>query len=425
MAGQIEHNLPTFATQNHIPSNPGFWVEKGNTFFLCIFIILIVICWFVKYPDIVTTKAKLTSVNAPKTIVAKTEGVLVKLFVKEGEITKRGNILGYIESTADHGQIIRLSGNLDTLLIKVTANQLSTLSDTPFSYDKLGELQQYYQIFAQQYLIFRTYLSKGFYLRKKAILENDLTNLLLLHNTLIQKKELQARDLVLAQATFKAQQQLNEEHVISPFDYRDGQSKLIGKELVLPQIEAEIINSQDARNAKLKEIMELDNAIVQQKAIFLQFLNTFISQLADWKRKYLIISPLDGKVTSETLLLENIQLKNEQVICHITPDNSEYYMETFIPQDNFGKIRIGQDVLLKFPSFPSEEYGVLKGKINFISRIATDSGYFARISLPPSPSTSYHKHITYRHGLTAEGQIITQNKRLLERFFNSMLKSVQ
>ena len=43
--------------------------------------------------------------------------------------------------------------------------------------------------------------------------------------------------------------------------------------------------------------------------------------------------------------------------------NISYFVEMLIPQYNFGKVKQGQDVLLKFQAYPFEQYGSVLGKI--------------------------------------------------------------
>jgi HlyD family secretion protein len=82
-------------------------------------------------------------------------------------------------------------------------------------------------------------------------------------------------------------------------------------------------------------------------------------------------------------------------------------------------------VLLKFPSYPFEEYGSVKGAVDFISNIPTDSGYIAKVILPNGLHTNYKKQVQYREGLIAQGEIITKNMRLLERFYYNMVKNIK
>jgi multidrug resistance efflux pump len=245
-----------------------------------------------------------------------------------------------------------------------------------------------------------------------------------MHSNLLQQKELNVQDLDLSQKTFDANQSLKDDKVISDLDYRNEKSKLINKKLSVPQINSAIISNESQQNEKQKEIMELENTIVQQKSIFSQSLNTLKSQTDDWKKKYLLTAPTNGKIAFASFLQENQQLQLNQIVCFINPGNSEYYAEVYIPQTNFGKVKRGQKVLLKFPSYPFQEYGSIKGNIDFISNIGTDSGYLAKVILPNGLNTSYKKQLQFREGLKAQVEIITADMSLLQRFYYNIIKQV-
>ncbi len=408
-----------------ISKKPPFMVRWGTLFLFFLLLFIISISWFIQYPDIVNTTAKLTSINAPKPVITLVSGKLVKLNVSENQTVNKNEILGFLESTADHQEVILLLENINNIQLLLDNNKTELLN----AYfkkpeNRLGELQNDYQVFVQTFLTFRNYLSNGFYLQKKKMLAKDLTNMVRLHNNLYQQKGFHEQDLSLSQKTFDANQSLKNENVISDFDLRNETSKLIGKKLTLPQITSSIISNESQQDEKKKEIAELENTIAQQKAIFQQALNSFKSQAEDWKKKYLLTAPIDGKVAFATFIQENQQLQANQTICFINPGNSQYYAQIIIPQSNFGKVASGQPVLLKFSSYPFSEYGAVKGKIDFISHIPTDSGYLAKVILDNGLRTNYNKQIQYREGLTAQGEIITKNRRLLQRFYDGILKQV-
>jgi multidrug efflux pump subunit AcrA (membrane-fusion protein) len=408
-----------------ISNKPPSIVRWGTVYFLFLLLALAAICWFIQYPDVVPAKAKLTSINAPKAVITKQSGKLIKLFAKENELTKQGTVLGYLESTANHEEIISLSNNIDSLQIFIDKSSITKLLQYQnSSYQNLGELQQSFQTFKQSFTNFRNYLSGGFYLSKKNMLLKDVNFMQKLHNNLLLQKSLNMEDLELSQKTFNANESLKEDKVISDLDYRNESSKLINKKLTLPQINSAIISNESQQNEKQKEIMELENTIAQQKSIFSQSLNTLKSQVEDWKKKYLLTAPVDGKIAFATFLQENQQLQANQIICFINLENSQYYAEVYIPQNNFGKVKTGQEVLLKFSAYPFPEYGSVKGTIDFISNISTDSGYLAKVILPDGLNTNYKKQIQFRDGLTAQGEIITANMRLLQRFYYNIVKQV-
>ncbi len=428
-----------------ISHKPGFIIRYGTIFFFFVLLLIGGICWFIQYPDIVHAKAKLTSINAPKPVITKQAGKLIKLFAIENQQAKKGDVLAFIESTASHEDIILLASIIDSMQMLLAQNKTESAINyfNSFSYAAasqtssqyfplrgiegalLGELQQQFQVFQQAFQNFSNYLQGGFYLRKKIMLLKDVNFMHRLQTNLQTQKKLNTADLALTQQTFTANESLKNDKVISEFDYRNEKAKLIGKKLTLPQITATIISNQNQQHEKQKEIMELENTIAQQKNIFTQALNTFKSQIDEWKKNYLLTAPIEGKIAFATFLQENQQLQANQTICFINPKNTQYYAEVYIPQTNFGKIKMGQEVLLKFPSYPSAEYGSVKGKIDFISNITADSGYFAKVILPNGLNTSYQKQIQFRDGLTAQGEIITANMRLLQRFYYSIVKQVQ
>ena len=145
----------------------------------------------------------------------------------------------------------------------------------------------------------------------------------------------------------------------------------------------------------------------------------------EWKKKYLVISPIEGTIHFSGIVQEHQQLHVNQLICFVSSKTSRYYAEMYIPQFNLGKVRMGQQVLLKFPSYPYQEYGSMRGNIEFISTMPTDTGYRAKVSLPTDLTTDYQKQIQYRDGLWAHGEIITEKIRLLERFYYNIIKEIR
>ena len=77
-------------------------------------------------------------------------------------------------------------------------------------------------------------------------------------------------------------------------------------------------------------------------------------------------------------------------------------------------------MLLKFQAYPYQEFGRVKGKIEFISNAPSDSGYLAKVILPEGLVTNYKKVIQYRTGLSMQADIITDKRRLLERLFSNL-----
>ena len=84
-----------------ISNKPPLIVRWGTVYFFFLLVLIVLISWFIKYPDIVTASAKLNSVNAPKQVITRSDGKLIKIAVKENEAVGAGQVLGYMESIAN------------------------------------------------------------------------------------------------------------------------------------------------------------------------------------------------------------------------------------------------------------------------------------------------------------------------------------
>lgn len=404
-----------------ISQKPGFLIRWGITIFFLLLLFIIAGTFFIHYPDTILAKAHLTSINAPKEVRINTDGKLIKLNAIEGKFVHKDDILGFVESRADHNQVVSLSATIDSMQELMLHDKMDAIRNCLLMpYQNIGEVQPAYQNFQQSLILFKQYLSSGFFLQKKSMLQVDISFLKQLHQNLQVQKIMQQEDLELAKATFDANAILKEQKVISPLDYRNEKSKFISKAMTIPQINAAIISNENNQHEKQKEILQLENEIAQQKWIFTQALNTIKVQLDDWKSKYLLTAPIDGKVAFAGFFQENQQVKSNQTVCFVNPQNSNYYAELSIPQNNFAKVKIGEKVLLKLPAYPFEEYGVLEGELKFISSIASDSGYSAKVIFKNGLITSYKKQVQYRDGLVAQGEIITNDIKLSDRLINSI-----
>ncbi|TAF96106.1 MAG: HlyD family efflux transporter periplasmic adaptor subunit [Bacteroidetes bacterium] len=424
-----EHLLSSEVTEI-LSQQPSLIVRWGITVFFLILLGMFVFCWFLQYPELVSTQAKLFSVNAPKEIITHTDGRLMKIAIKENDAVHKGQILAYMESLANPTAVQKLSSKIDSIKFYMDANQTDEIIQFFPNYqqqawlNQLGEVQTSFQTFIQAFITFKDFLYNGFYLRKRKMLQTDLQNIQKLHAVLLLQKELLQKDLSLSTETFQGNALLAKEKVISAMDYRTEESKLIGKKLSLPQINASILTNEGQQNEKRKEIAELENQILVQKNTFIQALQTIKTELQVWEYKYILKASVGGTVSFSGFFQENQEIKLGQTLFYIKPINTAYFLEMLVPQYNFGRVKVGQTMLLKFAAYPHEQYGTVTGKIASISSIPTDTGYLAKVVLPNGLVTNYKQVLHYHHGLHAQADIVTDNRRLLERFYSNMRKQL-
>ena len=156
------------AIHDYMEQIPSWILRWGISVIFLVLLSLGAISWFVHYPTLVTATFRLTSDNAPKPVVARAEGRLVKLFVKDNQPVLKDSILAFIEASADHAQVLALAQDLKNLQTKIEANNFELLNQFAANrFQKLGELQTAYQSFMQSYTQTLALFANGYYTKRK------------------------------------------------------------------------------------------------------------------------------------------------------------------------------------------------------------------------------------------------------------------
>lgn len=412
--------------QELVTRMPGWMVRRGTIIVLIVVAGFLFFSWEIRYPEIVHASFKLTSANAPKAILARTEGKLEKLFVHDGDKVTKGQTLAYLETTASPREVLRLDTELSAAYNVIKQGRLESLVPRNLgNYSQLGELQPVYQTFAQSLIELKAYLNGDYYSKKKYILENELTEQQAQYASLKKQQQLQQQDKQLAQDEYEADKELAKEKVIAPLELKREESYKIDRSLPYEQTKSALIQNEEQQQAKRDELLELTNQVNQHRTSFIQRLNTLLSAVNEWKSKYVVTAGLTGTVYFPGPLQENQFIADHQRLFYLDPSNSGYFGELYIPQQNFGKVKTGQKVLIKFAGYPFEQYGFVTGKISAIASVpVNDSVYLARVILPDGLTTTFHQKIIYKTGLEASGDIVTEDMRLLERLFYTVRRAV-
>ena len=408
---------------------PKALLRWGITVVFGILILIFAGAWAVHYPDLVRASFKLTSTDAPKVVLARTEGKISRLFIRDGQTVRAGATLAYLESTARHEDVLHLSQQLTKAWTVASRGpskpgNLEGLSRIKLSgYNQLGELQNAYQTFEQTHIQLRAYLVNGFYSQKKTILRQEIIDLQALADNLRQQQQIQERDRNLAEEDYAIQQQLAAQKVLASLELKREESKLIGRRLPYQQTASALINNLTAQRAKQKDILELDQQVAEERDKFLQSLNTLQSAVDAWKLKYVLTAPVSGKLLLMGSFQENQSVAINQEIGYVAPPTTDYFGELRVPQQNAGKVAVGQAVLVKFEGYPYQEFGAVRGRITAIADMPlNDSVFLARVQLPTGLLTTYKKKLAFKTGLTASADIITRDTRLLEKLFYQLRK---
>lgn len=408
--------------QEIISKPPSWLLKRGITFIVLTIFMIFGLTFFIRYPEVVTVSMKFNTSSAPKVLTGKVNGNLVKILIKDGMPVDRNTNIAYVESVADHDQILNLLDKMKQ--VRSSTIELTDLKDivTPTELE-LGELQNSYHNFYLAYLNYVAINKEGIYQKRKSFIQNEVKYINEQSQRIQQSFDLQKRELSLAEEEYAKYQILAEKKVISQLELQQKEALLLSKRQSIPQMENTIISNQSNRLSKDKEMSEINNQMFEEEKKFYQSVNTFISDAENWKKQYVISSPSKGTLIYGDFLQENQLVKMGDELFYVNANKDDYYGEILIPQNKSSKVKVGHEVLIKVQSYPYQEYGYLSGRIDYISDIPIrDSLFFSKVSLSRNEKDSV---IKLKPGILADADIITEDQSIFKRIWLNLTKSLK
>lgn len=418
----VDENVHSEDLQDIISKPPSWLLQRGISIVLMTVLLIIGLSVFIRYPEIVKATLKFNTADAPKVIVNQINGHLTKILVDDGGLVEAGMEVAFVESTADHGQVLELLKTLKEA--RRQQNGFYELDSViPPSIVDLGELQGSYEDFYLSFLNYKAVNSGGIYQRRKQVLLQEVTNIRKQNERIEKSYDLQQKQLALAEQEFERYEILAKKKIISPSELQQKEALFLSKQQVIPQVENLAIANQGNLLAKNKELSELENQILEEEKKFVQSLNSFISDAENWKKRYVLTASIAGILIYGSFLQENQYVTAGQELFYVNPGSNEFYGELLIPQHHSSKVRKDQDVLIKVRSYPYQEYGYLHGKVDYISDIPIqDSVFFSRVKLMRSDQDSV---IKLKPGIFAEAEVITEDKSIFKRIWMNLTRSLK
>jgi len=408
--------------QEIISSVPNWLIRWGISLFFLLLLLLLVFAYFLKSPDIVPAKLRIDNLNPPQEVLARREGRLVRLFVKDGQLVRKGQILGFMESNAEHDEVLELSRSIDELSENIHKKDYASIRGINFnSNSHYGELQTVLQDFYLSFLKFNAYSPTGIYYQKEHVIKEEIQSLEMLEEQLVIQENINKKELAISREEFMTNEKLALNNVISPHEFRQQERKYLTSQLPLHGTRTALINNRISQTQKRKELMEIEHELNEEHLRFEAEIQRFKSEIDNWKRDNILIAEKDGVIMFHELIREGQWVKVNTPVMYINEfsNKSDPYGELRLSQNSFGKIKEGQEVLIRLNAYPAQEFGLLKGRITFISNaISGDTTYLAIVTIPEK--TTYNKTINLKVGLVAHAEVITANKSVLSRLFETL-----
>lgn len=339
---------------------PNWMIRWGNTLIFVLIIGFLLMSWFIKYPDTIPGEIIITTEEPPEKVRANSSGLLEAVFVKDGDFVRPKTLLGIIENSANYQDVTLLQHVLDTLEVD-EKNFSFPLDNLPILF--LGDMASEYAMFERDYIKYMTFKNQN-HLSIDAFHDNRS-----LHSKL------------------------------QPPNARQNLYIANGPN----NIDTAILN---------------DEKVLLKKAMY--SLGRLKKAMQRWHLKYTLRSSTEGQVFCLNDIDKTQKVDVGDEVFKIVPTGNQQRLigKLKTQAQGYGKLKLGQTVHIKLANYPYLEFGFLNGTIEKIAEIANDDGtYTINVTLPKQLITSHKKEINFQQEMKGSADIVTEDLRLIERFF--------
>ncbi|MCL4639143.1 MAG: HlyD family secretion protein [Olivibacter sp.] len=420
----------TEEVQHIIERMPTRFGKIIGTLVIFIVVLLLLFGWLIRYPDVVTGEITINAEQAPLKLVAIQSGKLQLSDLRSQDSVKEGQLIAWFENPATLSDVFYLSRIIDSLQLPV--------DDAKQLYERLprelilGELTSKYFAFLNALKQLADYQSNHLYQKQRMALEKLLQHQQQVLSASANKANISKENLELIKRFSDRDSILLSAKVLSPAEMdRTKLNNVSAKD----QYQTTIRDVADSRVEISRTESQLQELAIQQtekqQQLNLDLLTTYNDlrdNLINWEQRYVFKAPFDGKVQFLGFWNNNQFVQTGKDVFAIIPTQQEIEGQAIVPAVGAGKIKLQQEAVVKLNDYPFREYGSLTGSVKEISLItnATQSpegeveSYLISISFPRQLETNYHSQLDFRYEMKGTVEIIVQDRRLIERFFDNL-----
>lgn len=410
-----------------MPTRFGFWV---SAIVLLIFTALFFFGWLIRYPDVVAGDIVINTTVSPIKLVSNSFGKLRLENYKSLDTVKEGSIIASIQTATSIPTMLSISKALHNF--DPTAPDQTNILDKLPSKVALGELTPKYYSFINSLQQVRNFNLNQLY-------EKQLSSLQLLVEeqekailSTEKKLAMSADNLVYMHKFFKRDSILFLRKVLSDADFDKTKMSYLGSKDNHQNNLGALYNTREQAQQTRSRIQEVEiqktDKIKDLQLSLIASYNDLIDNIHSWKEKYLFIAPFSGRIQFLKFWTDNHFVEVNQPVFTIIPEQDKPYGQLILPAVGAGKVKVGQEVIVKLDNFPYTEYGSIKGKVASISLTTntekTANGnietYLVTVIFDEGLKTNYGKRLDFKSESKGSGEIITNDRKLIQRMFDNL-----
>jgi len=397
---------------------PHWLIRFGSFVILMILISLLLMSWFIKYPDVITAEITITTETPPERLIARRSGRLEKILVQNQQFIARNTPLAVIENTADYKDVFRLKSIIDTLT--PGAAEFYFPSDNLQGL-QLGDISTAYAVFEKDYIAYTLNKDLHPYAVEGAAQKLEVEQLGKRLALLVEQEKIAEQEIIIMKKELERFRRLHQKGVIASQEWDSKNLEFLQFEKGLRNLNSSISQTRSSLNdlnrlSKTTKINETKDEVSLFRNVQ-QSYNQLKKAVAEWEYNFVLRSTIPGEVTFLQIWKENQNIVSGDNIFTVIPKNESGFLgKVKAVAQNSGKLRKGQMGNIYLDNYPDREFGVLKGTIEYISLTPDkDENLLIDMSLPDGLITSYNKSIVFRQEMKGTVNIVTEDLRLIER----------
>jgi multidrug resistance efflux pump len=401
------------AEVQYLMGNPPSWMLRyGITFIGILLVILLIMAYCIRYPDIQTARAYVTTRNPPIRLLAPANGKIAQFMARDRQQVSAGDLVGIFESAARWQDVLSLEEMLQKPMAQWTVQNL-----------QLGVLQEPYSTLMQHWKEYGYLAGQPTTHARTGNIRQQIASLQRMNEGLMRQKQIQEQELQLARSEMERQNRLFQDGVISKTEQERAnaaylqqqrqveliQSSFVSNDMEIKRLEGQSIDMQQTNNDQMNiRSLAIEEDIKRLRA-----------SIDEWKKNYLLIAPIDGQLSfSKVWSAFQTVTAGDEIAAIVPPDTSaSLLVKALLPVANSAKVSIGMKANLRLDGYPHQEYGILHGRVSTIALLPQDDFYHVEISLNNALTTSFGKTLELRHEMQGSVRIITEDRRIIDRIF--------
>ncbi len=413
----IENNSAAY--QEILGAMPPWILRFGGPMIALAVAFLFLGAWVVRYPKVIGARIEVTTPDPPVRVVAPASGPL-RWHVKEGDPVDTGALLAWVQGRGRYEDVVAAILAWEEVLARVSEESWPLTGHPEWH---LGTLQPKLAELVHAYQEYRDFRGSDYFDSSIRLGRQEVEKYSALMVQERRNVELLEREVDLAKRGHETARLLQENELASERDSVTAEMSFLASKRSLEAARTRVIQAEIQGNQQQRKIVELLRTQEQEFQRVQRSLNLAAQRFFAAARlaldEHALRAPVAGTVSfTQGWADHHFVTKNEEVLT-VVPEGpvQRFVGRLALPRPGSGQVRVGQSVRVKFDGFPFHEFGAVRGRVEEIARVAQEDEYCVKVAFPQGLQTSTGLDLTYRPEMQGDAEIVTADRRILERIF--------